>query len=516
MHRGLVLAALLPTCIVASCAKANGDLEMGMFGTTSAGVQQEMRKQADTAQRQDSPGAGEEEDGTRRAYRAEIQSRLNVRGNHGVDLASHKANPSESRTLHEAAVPPLGATGDVDVESSVTQADALVKDTDPATDVRVTGTIGLQRGEITTVPAEQPGQKLPDSANGQHELAAVQTAAGAKTVAAVESSANAVMNAMISEAVCSNDERKLQSVKAIIDAGALDKNAAIAAVDASIRMCATASETPRTFLLSLAGNDISIPYWMDLSGYRQGKAGDLRFGHVPLEREGSFRLLVTGTYPQMVMTTSFGTSDQTYFKDDAAFARLAAAAVNKRDCLGFTPLFYASSMENFDFLKWLLDNGADPDMPVPFATNGPGLPVEAVGQSDSGGRAFAQYECADNGPSAALMESYRTNDELVPVWTYALRQINAAPGKANFKIIAEMLAKVSSVPATTLADVIDSKSWDIDVNAEEDVAMIKLLAEKGADLNAPLRDGRRPMASWIQQGINPESLRQLMFIGARL
>lgn len=563
MHRRLVLAALLPTCIVASCTKANDDLEVAMAGPISAGAQQVMPKQADT---------GEEEDATRRAYRAEIQKRLNTlgfdagdpdgvfdprsrqaiaayqrsigqvatgkitvaqivtlyertNGADGTALGGGKVNPSESPTLQEAVVSvPEGATGDIDVESSSTEAgtvvDAAARAVDgaaAATDAKVvTGTIGLQTSEVAAIPAE----KLAEGTTGGHELPTEQAEAGAHSTAAPGSPANAVMNATISEAVCSNDESALQSVKTVIDAGILDKNAAITAVDASIRMCMTAGETSRKFLLSLAGNDISIPYWMDLPGYLHGDASDLKFGDVSLKQKGSFSLLMSGTYPQMMMMmTSFGTNDQTYFKDDPEFARLAAAAVNKRDCLGFTPLFYASSMGNFDFLKWLLDNGADPNMPVPYAADGPGLPAEAISQSNNDSKAYRflpQYGCVDNGPSVALMESYRANGELVPVWTYALRQISAAPDKVNLKIIAEMLAKVPSVPPATLADVMDSKSWDIDINAEEDIAVIKLLAEKGADLNAPLRDGRRPMASWIQEGINPESLRQLMFIGARL
>ncbi|MEZ2132369.1 MULTISPECIES: peptidoglycan-binding protein [unclassified Sinorhizobium] len=541
MHRRLVLAALLPTCIVASCTKANDDLEVSMARPVSAGLQQVMPKQADAAQRQNSPKAGEEEDAALRAYRAEIQKRLNAlgfdagdpdgmfdsrsrqaiaayqrsigqaatgkitvaqivtlyertNGRDGAAPASPKVNSSESRT-------PLAGT--------VLNAAASARDgAAAATDAKVTGTIGLPTNEVAAIATEQSAE----GTIGRQELPAEQAEAGAQSAAATGSQANAVMNTTIREAVCRNDESALQSVETVIDAGILDKNAAIAAVDASIRMCMTAGETPRKFLLSLAGKDISIPYWMDLPGYLHGDPKDLPFGHVPLKPTSSIRFLVTGTYPQMVMMMSFGTSDQTYFRDDSAFASLAPAAINKRDCLGFTPLFYASNMGNFGFLKWLLDNGADPNMPVPFVTDGPGL--VAGGASQSG--LPTEYGCVDNGPNAALMESYKTNNELVPVWTYALRQINAASGKANFRIMAEMLARVSSVPATTLADVIDSKSWNIDINAEEDVAMIKMLAEKGADLNAPLRDGRRPMASWIQQGINPESLRQLMFIGARL
>lgn len=512
MHRGLVLAALLPTCIVASCAKASGDLETGMVSSVSAGMQQEIPKQAAAPGPQHRVELGEKEDAASRAYRIEVQRRnlkppeTAVRSSEEVSSADVDGDSSSKVAVA------MGTDVNVDDEPHAT---GTVPANSAATDMKMAGTIEPEATAVGTIPAEQ----LAGGAKGQHELPVEQTEAGVPPAATTRSPANAVMNAMIREAVCGNDESALQSVKTVIDAGILDKNAAIAAVDASIRMCMTAGGAASKFLQSLAGNDISIPYWMDAPGYLHGDANDLRFGHALLKQEGSFRFLVTGTYPQTVMMTSFGTSNQTYFRDDPAFTNLAPAAVNRRDCLGFTPLFYASSMGNFDFLKWLLDNGADPNIPVPFTTGGPGTLDEAVGQSNNDSKAYGllpRYGCIDNGPSAALMESYRANDELVPVWIYALRQVNAASGKANFKIVAEMLAKVPSVPPTTLADVMDSKSWEVDVNAEEDIAMIKLLAEKGADLNAPLRDGRKPMASWIQQGINTESLRQLMFIGARL
>jgi len=560
----------ISTCLAFSPALANDDLVRGIFGIIAAGVGQGIQNQQ-TQQRQrqfeeeQQQFTVENEAAERRALRAEIQRRLNLLGfNAGYPdgsfgrqtrqaiadfqgkmghRATGKISEAEIAVLYQnttdrsqnsqiAASPDAqprlaGATSNAPaqafVESDLPQASrqqpkGAAAYTEPGLPQVSAAAYQEPGSNATSVPANeanaQAAQKWVEPE--MPTTTAAQSAAPSSTQT-VASSAGALYDT-IREAVCSEDNNKFASVKSFIDAGVIEKEVVIEKVDSAIRRCANTGGTARGYLLQLAGNDITIPTWISSPAYNHATKNDAWFGSFWLPHNGNNRILVNATYSQMLMMID---GPRNYFQTEAKFAEQIRTNPNKRDCLGLPPLFYAAVDSNFDYLKWLLDLGANPNIAVPYMLDGVGVIGEGVDGTASiadsrtkGYGLLPQYGCVDNGPSAALMNAYKGHNELIPVWALALERVNS--GANGFPVATAMLAKVPSVPASTIVDIMDDNRWRIRINEDQDLALIKLLVSMGADINGTRRDGTKPMAAFVQQGIKKQNLEQLLAIGARI
>ncbi|MBO9127923.1 MULTISPECIES: peptidoglycan-binding domain-containing protein [unclassified Rhizobium] len=571
--KSTVLSALsILTCLAFSGAQANDDLVRGIFGVIAAGVaqgvqnqnQQQQRQPQDVYRSQQQVFTVENEAAERKAFRAEIQRRLNLLGfDAGVPDGSFGARTRQAIANFQSKIGrrPTGKISEAEIaalyESTNGQIDrGMVARAAGSAGARPVAAQAFAEPEMPQANAQAPvGQNaaayaepaLPSvqaaayqepvaanvanplvvaSGQGQAaqayvEPAAPQVPAAAANAVPVQSaaSANVALLDTVKDAVCSEDSNKFASVKSFIDAGVLDKGVAISKIDESIRRCANTAGTARGFLLGLAGNDITVPIWIDSPGYKHATKNDAWWGSFWLPSDGSNRVLITGNYAQLVMLMD---SSGAQYQNDAKFAEQVRANPNKRDCLGLPPMYYAAVARNFEYIKWLLDIGANPNIAVPFIGRGPGLVGEAVDGTgpitDSRQKGYgliSQYGCVDNGPSAALMGAYQARNELVPVWALALDRVRSGQSR-DFQIATAMLAKVPSVPPSTIVDIMDDKLWGISINRDEDLAMVKLLVSMGADINASRRDGTKPMAAFIKQGIEKHNLEQLLAVGARI
>ncbi len=334
-------------------------------------------------------------------------------------------------------------------------------------------------------------------------------------------------NGLVKEAVCRRDEGTLTSIKTMIDAGAMGRNEAIDEATSAIRACVSSGNVGRQFLLSLAGPSIKIPYWLQAPSYKRGDQSDLYFEAAYLRNGAYNRLLIDVTYPQLVLLQSSRTDNSNPQNNDPVYTRMVAERINDRDCLGLPPLFYAANRNSLVSFKWMLDAGGDPNMLVPFLTAEPGVATEFISDKpiskDINGGGYAlrdRFDCVATGPNPNLMQAYAERRELVPVWTYAIKNVDNARGQENisrnYSIMKAALAKVVSVPARTLADLIDNNQWKIEANNLDDLELVKILVSKGADLNAKTRRGSTPMAVFVKQGVNRDALQELLSLGAKL
>jgi hypothetical protein len=313
----------------------------------------------------------------------------------------------------------------------------------------------------------------------------------------------------------------------MIDAGAIGRDQAIDEAKSAIRDCVSSGKIGRQFLLNLAGPSISIPYWLQAPSYKRGDQGDLYYGAAYLQNGAYNRFLIDVTYPQLVLMQSYRTDNSAPQNNDPLYAQMVAERINDRDCLGLPPMFYAASRNSLVSFKWMLDAGGDPSMLVPFLTAEPGVATDFISKKpiskdiNGGGYGLeARFACEGTGPNPNLMQAYAERNELVPVWTYAIKNVDNVSGRdnidRNYTIMKEVLAKVTSVPLRTLADLIDNNQWKIEANNPDDLELIKMLVSKGADINAKTRKGSTPMAVFVKQGVNKDALQELLSLGAKL
>jgi hypothetical protein len=333
-----------------------------------------------------------------------------------------------------------------------------------------------------------------------------------------------VMNT-IEEAVCKNDSALFESVRSFIQANVVTKEQVIAQIRATYPKCVvTGFRNSLIMLTGFEGKDASYPIWLSGPGYMHGDPTKPVFDHVPIRSGDRSNVLITGNYAQLsILLNGYMSSDQ----QNADVVSIIERNVNKRDCLGFPPLYYAARSNNWSKIKWLIEKGANPNLIVPFTVRDVGflqetiessLPITVINKGSGKGYALkSQYSCVDNGPSAALMNSLKSNNELVPLWAIIAIVLSSDENNENNNyFLTRIMPMVPTVPKTIIPDLIDNGDWRITVNYQPHLDIIKAFVAKGADINLPTRENGTPMKIWIARQINPGSLQQLLAIGARM
>lgn len=332
----------------------------------------------------------------------------------------------------------------------------------------------------------------------------------------------------IREAVCTQNEALYGSVRSFMAAGVVTKDQVQGEVLLSINRCMTSGRPARKFLVELAGKDIEMPFWYKSNGYHHGDPSNPFFERTFLTYKGWNHILIAGNYAQVGLLTG-EYPDGRGFRADSDATQIIIKSPNGRDCFGFPALYHAAKRRDFEFEKWIIANGGNPNQVVPYISDEAGVTNEAVdgnivvsqGSYGSVGRKLkAQYGCVDGGPSAALMNSYQNANELVPVWIFLLKNISnetSNPDDERTKyFIDTVLPMIPSVPRNTIADWIDSTNGDININNPILRDLVKKLVAKGADINAPTRKKGPPLKIWVANKISPESLQDMLSIGAQM
>lgn len=565
----LISALSLPN----SAQAGNDDLVRGIFGIIGGVMQQELQNQRPRGYPQGGYRVGQDEEAERIAARAEIQRRLNLLGfDAGVPdgvfgsrtrqaiaqfqrsigaVPDGKISRGQIATLYQQTDVNSGSVQGQSSASNMLPAQAVVPgltnagpqntnspsaplNAAPLPAITLPGTVstagqGTTGQGTTAVPFTNsaPVAQNTQPQAWQEPTSTVNTVATQSQTQATPAPNEAVYKT-IREAVCKQNDSLYGSVRSFMAAGVVTKEQVTAEVLQSINLCMTSGRPARNFLVELAGKDIEIPLWYKSNGYIHGDQSNRYFDQVFLTYKGWNNVLITGNYVQVSLLAGEypGGID---FRSNSDATRMILKNPNARDCFGFPPLYHAAKRNDFAFSKWIIENGGNPNQIVPYISDEAGVIDEAVdgsvvvskGSYDSVGRKLkANYGCVDGGPSAALMNSYQAANELVPVWTFLLKNIDQSTSKPDDErarhFVDTIIPMIPSVPRSTIADWIDSQGRDININNPLLRDLVKQLVSKGADINAPTRKRGSPLKIWVANKISPEALQDMLAIGAQM
>ncbi|MCM5560290.1 peptidoglycan-binding protein [Pleomorphomonas sp. JP5] len=332
-----------------------------------------------------------------------------------------------------------------------------------------------------------------------------------------------VMNT-IAEAVCNDNSALFESVRSFVQANVVTKEQVSKKIRETYPTCVVRGyKNSLKMLVEFEGMDATFPIWLVSTDYHHGDSTYMSFDHAAIRSKDSSYVLMTANYAQLSIHLN---SYMYYNRPDSDVNRILEQNVNKRDCLGYPPLYYAATNKNWDMIKWLIEKGANPNLIVPYTVRDVGfleeaveksIPITTIGNNSKGYGLKSQYSCVDNGPSAALMNSYKSNNELVPLWTFLARALSTnETSDSNAYFLSRVMPMVPSVPRTTIPDLMDLSEWRPNVNYQQHLDIVKAFVAKGADINAPTREDGTPIKIWVAHQIQPNALQQLLAIGARM
>jgi peptidoglycan hydrolase-like protein with peptidoglycan-binding domain len=553
--KGIAVACLL---VVPGVASANDEFVKGLIGVIAGGVGQAIVN--DQGRRNEQLQIEAQRQQEQLQLRAEIQRRLNVLGfDAGVPdgsfggrtrsaISKYQASIGQKSTgkITEAQVNTLyrlsdsrsvAQAGRQDQQETGARKNLLAKmfgqqDGETADDQTATAYVepstasaaqakNSQAWQEPSLPATGPVIAQTNSPQAWSEPAVPSAkTAGQPVQPAQQADSTESIRTVIQNAICSADSSSVASIKSFIAAQVVDKAFVDREMRIAINQCVSSRDVPLAALFDINGKDVTVPYWANIRKVTVGS--EKWYGHSNLRSNDSEWVRLDMSYPQYVLLNSSVRGSSYRYLEDPDFVRQFKGNETKRDCLGFPPIYYAAMKENLTFFGWLLDNGANPNVIVPFAGAAPSVAAEALNMADkikgNGSTGYTlnpQYGCVNLGPSSALMNSYASQDALVPVWSLALRMLKRN-GSENFAIIKKMLDMVPSVPPSMIVDIIDDDGWSIKINEPQDIEIVKILVSKGADVNATTRKGKRPLALWTADGIGKASLEQVLALGARI
>jgi len=519
------LAVVLGAIGISGNAHANEQLINGMFGMIVNGIQQGMQNQQN---RMVPPQAGYQAavdpEAEKRAQRAEIQHRLNRLGYDAG--APDGAFGGQTREAIKAFQRSLGAepTGKI-TESQVAalyqRSGGMIATDVPTSPSDGAGAGGPQASQAFVEPATPiaiapPANAAPAGAQAWVEPQAPMASPAQQDPAAAATPATSSIGAMIDDAVCGGDTSLLNSIKSLVAAGAAEKSYVATKTYDALEACTETKYVSVDFLLEMTDRKTDIPLWILARRYEHGNPSDPFFSKTYLVAKDYRRLLVYVNFAQFRIL-----GNRSISVDDAQAMEVVRADVNKRDCLGQPLLYHAIQQRNHALIGFLLDNGANPNLPVPYMTGEPGVTEDAIGalsdvRRNVNGTSYGlrpSHACINNGPSAAMMQGFQARNELVPVWVFGLRQAGAGISIGDVK---RMIEKVPNVPPATIRDAIETGQWRLNLNDQTSLELVELLVARGADINAPTRKGQRPITLWMNQGLQPASLQKLLTMGARI